>query len=535
MPNLTPCLPRFVSLAGGTICALVGREVLRHAEQTGRLSTGGLVTLSGAAVAGLLLVLAALAPAMWWMNGRARALRLLDGLRAADEWVASVGGGLLIISGGVGLAAMLAIFFPLQQDPWDDDQGAFLITAREVHDAGGVGWLLGALLRGEFAEANRHPLYLALLSFRPTFEGGKWLSAAIGVLSLVVLTRMMFRRHGALAAGLFCVLLATNYEFCFHATRVVCEVLIVLLSGVLWLLHVPVRCANRAEVLDGPAPPAESATLRQAAVAGALLGLLYLTKGTGLVLCGGYFAWQIARCWSAPRATSPDKPAGVRTAGCTWKSAGLAMLVAACAFLAVSAPLLVRNVRRFGNPFYNINSLLLFADEYPEIERLLREGTTTGEAARQFFATHTVVDLVRREVSGLVWETFLLLRSLGPAPLDDSRVLFGLPLAALAALTMLALRRPADGLLLIWTVLHWLVFAWYVPIAASERFLLPLLVPLLAAAAVGLVRLAASVRAAAVAWLPWLALAWTAAWVAATYYSSTLAERLGDGAALAAR
>lgn len=208
------------------------------------------------------------------------------------------------------------------------------------------------------------------------------------------------------------------------------------------------------------------------------------------------------------------------------------MLVTACAFLAMSAPLLIRNVRRFGNPFYNINSLLLFADEYPEIETYLREGTTTGEAARQFFATHTVFDLARREVSGLVWETFLLLRSLGPAPLDDSRVLFGLPLAALALLTMLALRRPADGLLLIWGLLHWLVFAWYVPIAASERFLLPLLVPLLATAAVGLVRLAASLRAAAVAWLPWLALVWTAAWVAASYYSSTLAVRLGDSAGL---
>jgi hypothetical protein len=528
MPNLTPCLPRIVALAGAAICALVIREVLLQTDQAGTLSTGGLATLAAAALAGLLLVLAALAPARWWNNGHELARRLLNGMRAADEWVSSRAGRLPIIAGGVGLAAMLAIFAPQQQNPWDDDQGAFLSTAREIRDAGGVGRLFGALLRGEFAEANRHPLYLALLSIRPTLEGGKWLSSVIGVLSLVVLTRMMFRRHGPLAAGLFCVLLATNYEFCFHATRVVCEILIVLLSGVLWLLHVPCRRASVAEVVPGPAHCPETTTRTRAATAGALLGLLYLTKGTGLVLCGGYLAWQLSRCRSTPPSTLHDAAAAGRTRGCSWKPAGLAILVTACTFLAVSAPLLIRNVRRFGNPFYNINSLLLFADQYSEIEAFLREGTSTGEAARQFFATHTVLDLVRREVSGLVWETFLLLRSLGPAPLDDSRVLIGLPLAALALLTMLALRRPADGLLLIWGVLHWLLFAWYVPIAASERFLLPLLVPLLATASVGLVRLVASVRAAAMAWLPWLALAWTAAWVAATCCSSTLADRLGD-------
>jgi hypothetical protein len=198
------------------------------------------------------------------------------------------------------------------------------------------------------------------------------------------------------------------------------------------------------------------------------------------------------------------------------------------AFLLVSSPLLVRNVRRYDSPFFNINSLLLFADQYDDINRFLADGTTTREAARQFLANHSAFDIVRREVSGLVWETFIILRSPGPAPLDDSRVLFGLPLAGMAVLTMLSRRRAADGLLLVWGVILWLMFAWYVPIAASERFILPLLVPLLYLAAEGTVCAIGALRPAAAQRLPWVAVAWVAVWVTATFLSGTLAERLGS-------
>ncbi len=260
-----------------------------------------------------------------------------------------------------------------------------------------------------------------------------------------------------------------------------------------------------------------------AALAGALLGLLYLTKGTGLLLSGGYILWLVvAWLWYSP--TSGDAVGPRRSMRRLVPHIG----VVGIAFLLVASPLLVRNVRRYGSPFYNINSLLLFADQYDDINGFLADGTTTRDAARQFFANHTVSDVVRREISGLVWETFIILRSLGPAPLDDSRVLFGLPLAGIAVLTMLSRRNAADGLLLVWGVILWLMFAWYVPIAASERFILPLLVPLLYLAAEGIVRALGAMRPAAAQLLLWPAAVWTTVWVTATFLSRTLAERLGS-------
>jgi hypothetical protein len=195
------------------------------------------------------------------------------------------------------------------------------------------------------------------------------------------------------------------------------------------------------------------------------------------------------------------------------------------AFLVVSSPLLVRNVRRFGQPFYNVNSLLLFADRYEDFDDLIEAGATTSEAARQYLATHSTGAMLRREASGLVWELFIILRSLGPAPLDNSRILFGIPLALVALAVACIDRGPQHRLLLTWGLLHWLVFAWYVPIAAGERFILPLLVPILVTAADGLVRLAHD-STAFERKLPGLAAAWCVGWAVFTCWSPSLAGLL---------
>ena len=50
-------------------------------------------------------------------------------------------------------------------------------------------------------------------------------------------------------------------------------------------------------------------------------------------------------------------------------------------------------------------------------------------------------------------------------------------------------RRRAGLLVVIWLVLFLVMFAWYVPIAAGDRFVLPVIVPLLAYAAAGGARL----------------------------------------------
>ena len=283
-----------------------------------------------------------------------------------------------------------------------------------------------------------------------------------------------------------------------------------LLGGLIWLLHLPVSDAVPESQDETP-----RRRLAQAAAAGGLLGLAWLTKGTGLVLLGGYLSWRIV-AWLNGERQSRVASEQTRDLSTAWR--GLAPIACvALTFVIVAGPLLIRNVRRFDSPFHNINSLLLFADRYEELDAMLQSGVTTGEAARSWLATHSAGDIVRRESSGLIWELFIILRSLGPAPLDDARVLFGFPLAICAALWMFARRSEADGLLLVWGLVCWAVFAWYVPIAAGERFIVPLLVPLLGTAAEGVVRSAHARRIAqrsiVAACAVWAALWTTTAWL----------------------
>jgi hypothetical protein len=297
----------------------------------------------------------------------------------------------------------------------------------------------------------------------------------------------------------------------------VCEILVVLCSGCTWLLtmtgglsHDPTGGRRRWGALES-------------LVGGGLLGLAWLAKGTGLLLFMGYFgwlAWEVLRSGKGTRA-SADQPRQT-----TRSRLLLGGVLTLAAFLVVCSPLLVRNVRRFGQPFYNMNSLLLFADRYEEFDHLIEAGTTTSEAARQYLATHSAGAMLRREASGLVWELFIILRSLGPAPLDDSRILFGIPLAVMALAVACFDRGPQHRLLLTWGLLHWLIFAWYVPIAAGERFILPLLVPILITAADGLVRLAHG-STASDRILPVLAAVWCIGWAAFTCLSPSLAGLLG--------
>ncbi|HUG89752.1 MAG TPA: hypothetical protein VML55_02900, partial [Planctomycetaceae bacterium] len=350
---------------------------------------------------------------------------------------------------------------------------------------------------GRFAEANRHPRYIALLSLSPRFESGQVLSVVLAGSALIATSLLCARRFGLATAGCFAVLLATNAAFCRFATSVVCEVLVVLLTGLAWFAWT----APERPAASPPPEPLERATCGRWAFVGTLLALVWLTKATGLLLTVAAAAWLGWNVWHG-------------RFNRRWLLATAAFGVAWCV---VASPLLVRNFRLFGNPVYNVNSKLLFADAYSSA--VLNSPESTRELARRYWRTHGVADIVEREVRGLVWETFILLRSLGPPPLDDSRVLVGGILALLACVGGTAC--PAAGrVTLLWTAVLVPVFAWYVPVAAGERFVMPLLVPLLALAAHGAVVVlgaTADDRGRTGGWLVAGALAWCGVWTAATW------------------
>lgn len=373
--------------------------------------------------------------------------------------------GLLV--GGVFFFAVNTTWVYRHQDsPHDDDQGAFLITAREIHDRGGISQLWHDLWSGEFSEANRHPLLLGMQSLAPTVTGGRMVSLVAASVAFGLILLIVWQRFGPFTAGILSVLIGTNGAWLYHAPRIVCESLLTGLAGLLWLSLIP-----RNQVSE----PTTALTIRKidTVIAGLLCGLVYLTKGTGLLLFGA-----TALAFIGMALTQPTQR----------RSWALALIAFTLSFLVVSSPLLVRNQIRFGSATYNVNSYLLWVDAY-ESPNAMADRMTLTEARSAYLASHSPTDIIKREVTGLVWQTFIGLRTLGTAPWSDARLLVGVPLFLLALIGLVQLPRVSSLVLILWTLTCWGVMAWYVPIAAGDRFIMLLLVPWLTLAADGLARL----------------------------------------------
>jgi len=380
-----------------------------------------------------------------------------------------------------------------------DDQGAYLQRAQGMQRPEGplytVAYVIADLRSGTFREDNRHPLFLTLLTWSPDEAWGRTLAWTFGIAAYVTGVWMVFRRFSLLTSGIFAMLLGMNFNLGQFSVMVVCETLLIWLVSLAYFVLLPAPTASRSL----------GRRRWRILVASTLLGLAFLTKGTGLVFFGVFLVWLAWEC--RPR-REDDIPQEVEhnavislVEAYPLRQWMIAMICGVIGFLVVSEPLLERNIRAFGNPFHNVNSLLLFTDSYSEFDNLVQGGVTTGEAAESFFKRHTLGDLVDRELRGLVWEAFIMLRTLGPQGLDDGRVIFGLPIAICCGIGLWFERRPAKWLLLGWVFTAWILFAWYVPIAAGDRFPIPLLLPVLAHAAEGMRRLivAGDSRPAAVA------------------------------------
>lgn len=487
--------------------------------------------LSTAVVVAVVALIAAVAPHAWWRRSASRLEAIVVRLRSTDL---PTGRRYAIIAAFIGATVYFTVavwLLEFQSMESASDQRAFLKTASEIRASGGVPELVMDLYRGEFSEANRHPLYLAMLSMWPTFEFGRRLSIAIGFFTVVLTTALIGFRYGWATAAVFAALLGVNAAFCSVSTLVVCDGLMVLFGGLVWISVVGSRSASIACAVGqdcsrgGPSPvgdDVEAGSLPHVGAAasvgsarptpweetpgrplltGTLLGLAWLTKGTGLILAIGLAVWIVLRALRRRRrkpslgadqeSASPDIAIDRRR---TIQSCAKSALFVAAVWFVVASPLWVRNVRKYGSPTYNVNTFLMFVDEYEDPVELARRKSAVFAAARDYLGLHTPSEIAGRFTRGVVWESFILLRSLGPAPFEDGRLPFGLVIAAFAVVGAASESGGGRLLLLVWIALFLPLFGWYAPIAAGDRFVLPLLVPILAYAAVGIVRTVTATR-----------------------------------------
>jgi len=480
----TRSLQRFSAAICGLACLAGTALILRSIESRSVLV---LTVVTALILAAVCLGGLALARASVWESLSAVTRRLLARQEPPLE---SRGLGIvLVLTGLAAYVIQLAVLFPLNDSFSGQDEEAYLITAGEIAAVGSTRVFLESLYSGEFAEANRHPLYLWLLSGMPSFSHGKFFSVVLGCWAMAMVMGVCVRRgSGWLCTGIVCLLLGLNSAWARFSVTIGCEVLLVGLVACLWFQFAGKPIQGTTDDIDANRSPDRRGPFLMAWF-GVLAALFWLAKGTGLLLTASIALWLVIR---RRKCVPPDVHSGHTRAD--WKVMARELLVFLAAWTAVASPLLVRNQVRYGSPLYNVNSWLLFADDYAD-PVVLSEASTIGAAARAYLANHSLAEILRRELSGLAWEVYILVRSLGPPGLEDARVLPGVVIAGLAVLGWCITRGEEKWLLLIWLIFSLLVFAWYVPVAAGERFVLPLLLPILLCASDGAVHLAGKVHA----------------------------------------
>ncbi|MBT4013187.1 MAG: hypothetical protein HN617_08185 [Planctomycetaceae bacterium] len=376
--------------------------------------------------------------------------------------------GFLIIYVFWTFAVVASRFYVLHQDPTHSDPAAFLRFAEEVRGFGGPLELVKQLYNGQYTQANQHPLVIGILSLNPTLTFAKSISLCAGFGTLLLVLLHVYKKHGVWPATLVITLLSTNSAFVYFATLATCESLLILIMTSVWVL------------LDWRSSHALS--MRRWFFIGALLGLAYLAKGTAPIFLTGVVAGCFVTRWTIVESSNIKQ---------RLISSLLPVLVVCAGWIVVAHPLLIRNVKVYDNPLYSANQTFFYMDSFPNgidpFGQVAAMGTP-AEIRADYLATHTLVDMTNRAVTGTGWQSYIFIRSLGPTPLDDSRVLFGVIFTLLAGLSLLHESTVIKTTLAIWIALSLLLFGWYIPIAAGQRFMAPLLPLLLAYAGVGMWR-----------------------------------------------
>lgn len=346
---------------------------------------------------------------------------------------------------------------------YNGDQNSYLRLALRIREGEG------------FANGNFHPLVAALYSPWASrdwafFSQAKLLNIALGAALLVLVFALGRRIVGNAAALLATAALALGPSFALRAARSEPEILLTGLFFAAWA----------AWVLGQD-------RMRWAVAAGFLGGLAYLAKGTGQFLLLGFVVLPLLR----------HGPSG-------WWDRRRVIAATVAAYLLAAAPLLITNWRSFGSPFYAFPSA--HAMWYDDWDERLASPDGRHATARTYLASHEPRAIAARLALGL--------REVPPEwapafriawPASGPRILASVLLLALAAVGLEAalrrrettahVRQPSEGAgaapgsalasragllrdavwtLAVLTLPLYLFFAWYAPIANSERFVLPL-------------------------------------------------------------
>lgn len=336
------------------------------------------------------------------------------------------------------------------------DTAAYLQQARLINETGGPLVLLARCFSGTYGHANRMPLYIVLLSLLPfgtlkVLAWAKLFTLVLGGAGIVVLFFVARALFGRTVAALASAAMALNTAYLSHSTMVACEVMLAVWVTLAWFFI--------TRLLQGR---------RVGFWVGLMLGLGYMTKGTGLFIL--------------PVAIGAAIYKERRRVLCS-RQLWVALLV----MTVVSSPILVRNVRRYGSPFYNVNQSFIWTNSPDDLYS--PDPTVSKPTALSYWQTHSAGQMGGRIVRGAFQEGVFTVVALGQTYLLNERLrlkawpvgLLTLLLAAAAAIRKDA--RPAALTAAVIFGIFFGFFTWYP--AKDIRFLVPLVPIILILAAAG--------------------------------------------------
>ena len=350
-----------------------------------------------------------------------------------------------------------------------NDQSAYMGYAQRLAEANDTYAVDGA----------RMPVYpfLQSLFYEPGmadeafFTRGKIVNVALSLIILGVVF-LIFRHHFPLLHAINVTLVTAFTVFIFKAAYFQAELLYYFFSFVAFVLTWQLLVRPRWQWGVG---------------AGIALGLAYMTKASvlpGLVLFLGFAAVKLYRLAAAQRSTGQKLPFNVH-----WLGLPLVLL----AFLATVAPYISNSKQVFGHYFYNVNSTFyMWYDSWDEVAAGTRaHGDRQGwpdmppellPGPGKYLREHTPGQIAQRLLDGLAVLLVITVTSYGYFKYLLVYLLF--PAVALVSnwpVHVQAARRYRLPLLFAgcYFSLYVLLYTWFTPIAAGNRFTLALFLPFL--------------------------------------------------------
>lgn len=380
------------------------------------------------------------------------ALLSSPGRRSALVWIA---GGILLAA-----FALMAYSQSLHLRPaWEGDEACYFDESCWIAENCGAAGFVGASLCGEYPYDNRNPLIQwaagpwarrSLDAVRPM----RTVKVLMAVAGLALVFWLLMRCVPAARALLLVALLALTQNWAAKSGIFVVEPVNYALVFLAWAFIAGVLRPRSRWLWAGMAT-----------------GLVYLSKGTGILLL---LALLLALLICAVRL--------VRAGQRLWESErlrrfGLTVLWFAAGFVLTAGVLLTRNVARYGNPFHNSNSRVFWMDKCVENQLLPDQYEPDRFTFLGYWRHHTVGDAIERVVYGVKHQTK---RLFGVFAADRSfgrpvRWATGITSVAVVFLGVVGILRERKSWLGTYTAmlvgLGYLLFVWYSYITVSSRFL----------------------------------------------------------------